>query len=127
MFERFTGRKKKPPVLTGDDYFNSDEYVRNQAIFDQFNAELNAQRAARVADPTLAPELDSETRAVLEARANEYLTPEKQKWTYDADHWYDGDGNILLSRRDDGWYDPAGVRLYDLNYGHAIPRDEGAR
>lgn len=126
MFERFTGRKKKP-LLTGEDYFNSEEYVRNQAIFDQFNAELNAQRAARAADPTPAPELDPETRAVLEARANEYLTPEQQKWTYDADHWYDGDGNILWTRGSDGWYDTSGVRIYDLNYNRVTPQDGGLR
>lgn len=116
MFERFTGRKKKPPLLVGEDYFNSDEYTRNQAIFDQFNAEINAARAARAADPTPEPELSPEAKAELHARATEMLPPEKQKWTWDADHWYDGDGNVLLTRGADGWYDPSGVRVYDLNY-----------
>ncbi|MEV0110687.1 hypothetical protein AB0H42_30730 [Nocardia sp. NPDC050799] len=116
MFERFTGRKKKPPLLVGEDYFNSEEYARNQAIFDQFNVEINAARAARAADPTPEPELSPEAKAELHARATEMLPPEKQKWTWDADHWYDGDGNVLLTRGADGWYDPSGVRVYDLNY-----------
>ncbi|MEU1526472.1 hypothetical protein ABZ413_30180 [Nocardia rhamnosiphila] len=114
MFERFTSRKKKPPLLTGEDYFNSEEYTRNQAIFDQFNAEIRDARAAAAANP--GPSLDPETLAELQDRANEMLTPEQRKWTWDADHWYDGDGNVLLTRGADGWYDPSGVRVYDLNY-----------
>lgn len=124
MFERFTGRKKKPPLLTGEDYFNSEEYRRNQAIFDKFNAEVRAAEADAAANPR---PYDPETRAELQARAMEMLPPEQRKWTYDADHWYDGDGNILFTRREDGWYDPAGVRVYDLNYNHATPPQGGAR
>ncbi|WP_327149326.1 hypothetical protein [Nocardia sp. NBC_01329] len=112
MFERFTGRKK--PLLTGEDYFNSDEYVRNQAIFDQFNVEIREARAATAANP--GPDLNPETMAELQARADEMLTSEKRNWTYDADHWYDGEGNIIYSRGADGWYDTAGVRVYDLVY-----------
>jgi hypothetical protein len=125
VFERFTGRKKKPPLLTGEDYFNSDEYTRNQAIFDQFNAEIREARAATAANP--GPGLDPEEMAELQARAQEALPREKRNWTWDADHWYDGDGNIIYSRGPDGWYDPAGVRLYDLNYNRVTPQDGGAR
>ncbi|MFQ6228021.1 hypothetical protein [Nocardia sp. NPDC002869] len=113
MFERFTGRKKKP-LLTGEDYFNSDEYTRNQAIFDQFNARIIEARAAAEANPR--PGLDPETMAELQAQAKESISPEKRNWTNDADHWYDGDGNIIYSRGADGWYDTAGVRVYDLVY-----------
>jgi hypothetical protein len=59
---------------------------------------------------------DPEEMAELQARAKEGMPLEKRDWTWDADHWYDGDGNVLLTRGADGWYDPSGVRVYDLNY-----------
>ncbi|MBF6349005.1 hypothetical protein IU448_08220 [Nocardia flavorosea] len=118
MFRRLISRIKKGSTMSGTDYFNGDENARYQAIFDQLNADIRTRRAAREADPnreTLA-DIDPETLQKLRDRANDMVTPETEGWHQDADHWYDGAGNIVYTRGPDGWYDNNGTRIYDLMY-----------
>lgn len=109
-----------------EDYLNSNEYARNQAIFDQFNADKRNRRAAYDADPNHATidDIDPETLQKLQARAREMLTPETTGWRQDADHWYNGAGDIVYTRGPDGWYDNAGTRVYDLVY-NRVTREGG--
>lgn len=46
MFKRIIGRTRKgsKPIPSAEEYVNSDEYTRNQAIFDQLNADHRAAR-----------------------------------------------------------------------------------
>lgn len=118
MFERLTGRRKKGRTMSGADYLNSEEYARNQAIFDQLNAEKRNLSAARATDPNRGTidDIDPETLQKLRARANDMATPETEGWHQDADHWYNGAGEIVYTRGADGWYDTSGIRVYDQVY-----------
>ncbi|WP_280420247.1 hypothetical protein [Nocardia carnea] len=109
---------RKGREMSGADYLNSEEYTHNQAIFDQLNAEKRNLRAARDADPNRGTidDIDPETLRRLRARANDMVTPETEGWHQDADHWYNGAGEVVYTRGADGWYDTSGIRVYDLVY-----------
>lgn len=123
MFERFTGRARKqeanrPRIPSPEEYVSSGEYARNQAIFDQFNAEIRANETAREADPNQGSvdDIDPELLEKLRARADGMTGTEWEGWRQDGDRWYDGAGNVAYTRRSDGWYDNTGTRIYDLAY-----------
>ncbi|WP_040838705.1 hypothetical protein [Nocardia brevicatena] len=109
MFKRIIGRtgKGNRPIPSAEEYVNSDEYARNQAIFDQLNAEIRERRAALAANP----EPFDPVRAERWRQRGDIMGTEGF-----PDHLYDGAGNIVYTRRGfDGWYDNDGIRRFDLS------------
>lgn len=106
------------------DYLNSEEYARNQAIFDQLNTEIQERREAYEADPNreTIDDIDPELLKKLRARANDMVTPENEGQRQEGDRWVDAAGNTLYTRGADGWYDTTGTRVYDLVYNRVAPQ-----
>jgi hypothetical protein len=81
------------------------EQARAQAGLDQFHAELRAAEQARATDP---PPFDPVQAERWRQRCDVMGTDPY------PDHLYDGAGNIVYTRRPDGWYDNDDIRRFDL-------------